>query len=205
LNTLENGLTRFANLESKDGLIGGKDVFELYDTFGFPIDLTRLLASEQGLSIDEEGFNAALAEQKARSRKDAAKEVGDWTVLSDEDSVFIGYDYLSDAGAKITKYRTVKVKDKPRYHVVLDRTPFYGESGGQVGDTGTLQVGSETIYVTDTIKENDLTVHIVSKLPTDPDADVIASVKADARQAISRRARHPERTGRPRQARPLRL
>ncbi|SEQ69060.1 alanine--tRNA ligase [Neolewinella agarilytica] len=185
LNTLENGLTRFADLDSKGGVISGPDVFELYDTFGFPIDLTRLLATEQGLTIDEAGFEKALAEQKARSRKDAAKEVGDWTVLSDEDSVFIGYDYLSDAGAKITKYRTVKVKDKPQYHVVLDRTPFYGESGGQAGDTGSLQIAGETIYVTDTIKENDLTVHIVNKLPASPDADIIAAVNADKRQATS--------------------
>lgn len=183
LQTLENGLTRFANLEATNGVIGGKDVFELYDTFGFPIDLTRLLATEQKLSIDEAGFEAALAEQKARSRKDAAKEVGDWTVLSDEDSTFIGYDYLSDAGAKITKFRTVKVKDKPQYHVVLDRTPFYGESGGQVGDTGSLNVGGETVYVTDTIKENDLTVHIVNKLPENPDADVLAQVNEEKRQA----------------------
>ncbi|WP_020569204.1 alanine--tRNA ligase [Neolewinella persica] len=185
LNTLENGLTRFANLDSKEGVIGGQDVFELYDTFGFPIDLTRLLASEQGLTIDEDGFNTALAEQKARSRKDAAKEVGDWTVLSDEDSQFIGFDYLSDAGAKITKFRTVKVRDKPQYHVVLDRTPFYGESGGQAGDTGSLNVGGETVFVTDTIKENDLTVHIVNKLPENPDADVFAQVKEAERQATS--------------------
>ena len=185
LQTLENGLTRFADLDSKDGVIGGKDVFELYDTFGFPIDLTRLLAEEQNLSIDEDGFNAALAEQKARSRKDAAKEVGDWTVLSDEDSVFIGFDYLSDAGAKITKYRTVKVKDKPQYHIVLDRTPFYGESGGQAGDTGLLTVGGQKISVLDTIKENDLTVHIVKKLPDNPDADVVAQVREDDRQSTS--------------------
>jgi alanyl-tRNA synthetase len=185
LQTLENGLTRFADLDSKDGVIGGKDVFELYDTFGFPIDLTRLLAEEQNLSIDEDGFNTALAEQKARSRKDAAKEVGDWTVLSDEDSVFIGFDYLSDAGAKITKYRTVKVKDKPQYHIVLDRTPFYGESGGQAGDTGLLTVGGQKISVLDTIKENDLTVHIVKKLPDNPDADVVAQVREDDRQSTS--------------------
>jgi len=186
LNTLENGLTRFANLEATDGQIGGQDVFELYDTFGFPIDLTRLLASEQGLTIDEAGFETALAEQKARSRKDAAKEVGDWTVLSDEDSVFIGYDYLSDSGAKITKFRTVKVKDKPQYHVVLDRTPFYGESGGQAGDTGSLKVGDETIYVTDTVKENDLTVHIVNKLPAEEELKQIeALVNEKVRQNIA--------------------
>ena len=213
LNTLENGLARFAALSSPPGPpkgggqdagslppkgegidagslpplggLRGEDVFELYDTFGFPIDLTRLLAGEQGLTIDEAGFEKALAEQKARSRKDANREVGDWTVLSDEDSVFIGYDYLSDGGAKITKFRTVKVKDKPRYHVVLDRTPFYGESGGQTGDTGSLRVGEETIYVTDTVKENDLTVHVVNKLPAEPDADVFSQVKEAERQAIS--------------------
>ena len=185
LNTLENGLTRFANLDASSGTISGQDAFELYDTFGFPIDLTRLLAEEQGLKVDEAGFDAALLEQKQRSQKDAAKEVGDWTVLSDEDSVFIGYDYLSDAGAKITKYRTVKVKDKPQYHVVLDRTPFYGESGGQVGDTGLLTVGGQKISVLNTVKENDLTVHIVKQLPDDPSADVTAAVRADERQATS--------------------
>ena len=185
LNTLETGLTRFANLETPDRTISGKDAFELYDTFGFPIDLTRLLAEEKDLLVDLAGFEAALAEQKARSRKDAAKEVGDWTVLSDEDSIFIGYDYTSDAGAKITKYRTVKVKDKPQYHVVLDRTPFYGESGGQAGDTGLLTVGGQKISVLDTIKENDLTVHIVKQLPDDPTADVIAQVGEEERQATS--------------------
>ena len=191
LNTLENGLARFAGLsplnppEGGRPLISGSDAFELYDTFGFPIDLTRLLADEKGYNLDEAGFEAALAEQKSRSRKDAAKEVGDWTVLSDEDSQFIGYDYLSDAGAKITKYRTVKVKNKDQYHVVLDRTPFYGESGGQVGDKGTLTVGEERVHVVDTVKENDLTVHIVNKLPADPDADVVAQVDEKARRATS--------------------
>jgi alanyl-tRNA synthetase len=185
LQTLENGLTRFANLDAKGGSISGQDAFDLYDTFGFPIDLTRLLAKEQGYDLDDAGFNAALAEQKARSRKDAAKEIGDWTVLSDEPSVFIGYDYLSDAGAKITKYRTVKVKDQPQYHIVLDRTPFYGESGGQAGDTGLLSVGEQKISVLDTIKENDLTVHIVKQLPDNPDADVIAQVRETERQATS--------------------
>ena len=191
LNTLENGLARFAGLsplspsEGGKAVIGGADAFELYDTFGFPIDLTRLLAEEQGLQVDEAGFEAALAAQKARSRKDAAKEVGDWTVLSDEDSVFIGYDYTSDAGAKITKYRTVKVKDKPQYHVVLDRTPFYGESGGQAGDTGLLTVGTQKISVLDTVKENELTVHIVKQLPDDPTADVVAQIREDERQATS--------------------
>ncbi|MCP9235650.1 alanine--tRNA ligase [Lewinella sp. JB7] len=185
LQTLENGLTRFAGLQAQDGTIDGQDAFELYDTFGFPIDLTRLLAEERGLSVDEAGFQRALREQKERSRRDAAKEVGDWAVISDEPSVFIGYDVLSDAGARITKYRTVKVKDKPQYELVLDRTPFYGESGGQAGDTGTLRVGEETIKVLGTVKENDLTVHVVDKLPAQPDADVYAAVDPELRLAIS--------------------
>ncbi|NJB84765.1 alanyl-tRNA synthetase [Lewinella marina] len=185
LQTLENGLQRFAALETTDGTINGRDAFELYDTFGFPIDLTRLLAEERGLTVDEAGFRTALQEQKDRSRRDAAKEVGDWTVLSDEPSVFIGYDVLSDAGARITKFRTVKVKDKPQYQLVLDRTPFYGESGGQVGDRGRLRVGEEMLEVIDTLKENDLTVHVVNRLPAEPDAEVYTEVTARERQAIS--------------------
>lgn len=185
LQTLENGLARFADLEARNGTIDGQDAFELYDTFGFPIDLTRLLAEERGLQVDELGFEAALLEQKKRSRDDAAKEVGDWAILSDEPSTFIGYDVLSDAGARITKYRTVKVKDKPQYQIVLDRTPFYGESGGQAGDRGTMRVGEETLYVTDTVKENDLTVHIVNKLPENPDADVYTAVNTAERQTVS--------------------
>ncbi len=185
LNTLANGLSRFDQLDTTGGIISGTDAFELYDTFGFPIDLTRLMAEECGQRVDEAGFEAALAAQRARGRKDAAKEVGDWTVLSDEDSEFIGYDLLSDAGARITKFRTVKVKNKPQFQVVLDRTPFYGESGGQAGDRGQLRVGDETIHVTDTVKENNLTIHIVNKLPEQPEADVISTVNAAQRQATS--------------------
>ena len=185
LQTLENGLQRFAALDTADGRITGRDAFELYDTFGFPIDLTRLLAEERSLAVDEAGFTAALQEQKNRSRRDAAKEVGDWHVLSDEPSVFIGYDLLSDSGARITKYRTVKVKDKPQYQLVLDRTPFYGESGGQAGDRGLLRVGEEQLQVLDTQKENDLTVHVVDKLPADPQADVYTAVTPEERLAVS--------------------
>ncbi|WP_116124960.1 alanine--tRNA ligase [Lewinella sp. IMCC34183] len=185
LQTLENGLQRFAALDTDGNTIAGQDAFELYDTFGFPIDLTRLLAEERGLTVDEAGFTAALQEQKARSRKDAAKEVGDWHVLTDEPSVFIGYDVLSDSGARITKYRTVKVKDKPQYQLVLDRTPFYGESGGQAGDRGLIRVGEERLEVIDTQKENDLTVHVVDKLPADPQADVYTAVTPEERQAVS--------------------
>ena len=185
LQTLENGLSRFAALQSAGGTIAGQDAFELYDTFGFPIDLTRLLAEERGLRVDEQGFQRALQEQKDRSRQDAAKEVGDWIVLSPEPSVFIGYDVLSDAGAQVTKYRTVKVKDKPQYQLVLDRTPFYGESGGQAGDIGIIRVGEERLEVLDTVKENDLTVHIVNKLPGDPQAEVYSEVNAEDREKVS--------------------
>ena len=185
LQTLENGLSRFAALDALNGTISGADAFELYDTFGFPIDLTRLLAEEKGFKIDEQGFEAALAEQRARGRRDAAKEVGDWTVLSDEDSEFIGYDVLSHQGARITKYRTVKVRNKPQYQLVLDRTPFYGESGGQAGDSGAITVGAQTLTVLDTQKENDLTIHIVDKLPDTPEADVLATVDPGQRKHTS--------------------
>ena len=173
------------SLATSEGIINGEDAFELYDTFGFPIDLTRLLAEEQGLTVDEAGFTTALQAQRDRSRQDAAKEVGDWTVLSNEPSQFIGYDLLSDSGARITKYRTVKVKDKPQYEVVLDRTPFYGQSGGQAGDTGLIRVGEQRLEVLDTVKENDLTVHIVSQLPDDPTEVVYSEVNGELRQGVS--------------------
>ena len=185
LQTLENGLARFDTLYIEGGMIAGEDAFELYDTFGFPIDLTRLLAEERRLRVDTIGFERALQQQKDRSRRDAAKEVGDWIVLHPEPSVFIGYDVLSDAGAQITKYRTVRVKDKPQYQLVLDRTPFYGESGGQAGDIGIIRVGAERLEVLDTVKENDLTVHIVNKLPADPQAEVYSEVNEEDRRKIS--------------------
>ncbi|PHI19677.1 alanine--tRNA ligase [Lewinellaceae bacterium SD302] len=186
LQTLDKGLSRFADLEAKDGVIDGAAAFELYDTFGFPIDLTRLLAEEQGKRVDEAGFETALKAQKDRSKADAAKSVGDWiSVGEDVESVFIGYDQLEADDARITKYRTVELKGKPQYQVVLDRTPFYGESGGQAGDKGTLTVDGEDIPVYDTQKENDLTIHLVKKLPETPDGLVIAKVHAGNRQATS--------------------
>ena len=186
LNTLENGLKRFDNLDTKDNLISGKDAFELYDTYGFPIDLTRLIAEEQGLKIDEKGFEKALAEQKSRSRKDAEKSVGDWTdVKGDAEVTFVGYDHLEVEEAEVLKYRTVTVKKKDQYQIVLTKTPFYAESGGQRGDRGHLLFGEEKIHVLDTQKENDLIIHLVNALPKSFDGPVKAVVNRHRRNATA--------------------
>ncbi|MEZ4927397.1 MAG: alanine--tRNA ligase [Saprospiraceae bacterium] len=177
LRTLELGLKRFDNLEIENKTVTGTQAFELLDTYGFPIDLTRLIAKEKGFTVDEAGFDVALAEQKNRSRKDAAKQVGDWMVLRDESDVeFVGYDLLETDNSYITKYRTVTVKGKPQYQLVLNRTPFYPEGGGQVGDTGYLSFGDERVRVLDTKKENTLVMHIVDKLPENIDAEPVTCV-----------------------------
>ena len=186
LNTLENGLKRFDNLQIENKQVSGKDAFVLYDTYGFPSDLTMLLAEEKGYTVDEEGFKAALNEQKERARADAQKEVGDWTTLLEGAEVeFVGYDHVSVDGVKAIKYRTVKVKNKDQYQVVLNRTPFYAESGGQVGDAGLLWFGEEKIPVIDTQKENDLIIHIVKKFPGNWDVSVKAEINTSKRQATA--------------------
>ena len=125
-----------------------KIVFELYDTFGFPLDLTALIAGEYELKIDEEGFQKEMAVQKERSRKATKVETGDWTIVKDEEDVeFVGYDSLT-AKSRIVKYRNVKAKGKDQFQIVLDKTPFYAESGGQVGDTGILKSAKEKIQGT---------------------------------------------------------
>jgi alanyl-tRNA synthetase len=160
LRTLETGIKRFEAINPESGIISGDVVFELSDTFGFPVDLTALLAKEKGLKIDEEGFEKALLEQKTRSRKDSAKEATDWVELHEgNDFEFVGYDEVS-CEAQILKYRKVKTKTGEEYHIVLDRTPFYAEMGGQVGDTGHISVGNHQITIADTKKENDLFIHI---------------------------------------------
>lgn len=185
LRTLENGIKRFEGLKADNGVIDGKAVFELYDTYGFPVDLTRLMASEKGWTVDEEGFKASMKEQKERSKADAYKEVGDWFIISKNPNVdFVGYDDLEVNDARVIKYRTVKVKDKNQYQVVLDKTPFYGESGGQTGDTGLLWFGEEKIPVIDTQKENELIIHIVKKFPSDFGGDVKAQVNNKRRRAV---------------------
>ncbi|HMQ61310.1 MAG TPA: alanine--tRNA ligase [Flavilitoribacter sp.] len=186
LNTLERGIRRFETIEVNNGVIPGAAAFELYDTYGFPIDLTRLMATEKGLTVDEAGFNTALAAQKARSQADAVKAVGDWhTVNSGEEVQFVGYDTLQVADAKVLKYRTVQAKGKDQYQIVLNRTPFYAESGGQAGDTGWLYIGDERLEVLDTQKENDLIIHQVDRLPERTDREVKAVVDAGKRQATS--------------------
>lgn len=163
--------------------VPGKVAFELFDTFGFPIDLTRLILREYNLTVDEASFERLLNEQKDRSRKDAVKEVGDWQVLSGENAVeFIGYDVLDARESHVVKYRTVVLKGQPQYQLVLDLTPFYPEGGGQVGDTGTMIFGTETIRVLDTKKENDLVIHILEKLPADLSAPVQCQVDPHKRR-----------------------
>ncbi len=168
-------------------LLDGKKAFELFDTYGFPIDLTQLIATEKGWSVDTEKFEIALKEQKQRSKKDAEKQVGDWITVIDEAGVeFVGYDQLKVENAKVLKYRAVTDKKGLQYQIVLNKTPFYAESGGQVGDTGAMYFDSERIAVLDTKKENDLVIHIVNELPENIyDPNVKAEVDQTKRQAIS--------------------
>ena len=180
LRTLEIGLKKLdqikTELKGKKNIIDGKVVFELYDTFGFPLDLTALIARESGLTIDEEGFNKEMTAQKERSKKAAETETGDWTLVKEEDKVeFVGYDQLN-THSKIVKYRKVSSKNKDQYQIVLDVTPFYAESGGQAGDTGYIQHGKEKISILDTKKENDLIIHFTDKLPSEIGADFEAFV-----------------------------
>ena len=166
LRTLAGGLKRIETLELEDNILDGKKAFELYDTYGFPIDLTRLIAEEKRWTIDEDGFKAALQEQKDRARADAKRETGDWEVILEDNEVdFVGYDDHDVMDARIVKHRTLVEKNKPIYQLVLSKTPFYAEGGGQVGDTGTLTVNGETIKVWDTKKENNLIIHYVDRLP----------------------------------------
>ncbi|MDX5477949.1 MAG: alanine--tRNA ligase, partial [Cyclobacteriaceae bacterium] len=187
LRTLDNGLKKLDQLKdelNKNGgkIIDGKIAFELYDTYGFPLDLTSLIARENGLSVDEKGFVSEMEIQKNRSRAAAEQETGDWVMVSQEEGVeFVGYDYLQ-AQSQIVKYRQIKDKKGDRFQIVLDRTPFYAESGGQVGDQGWLITGEERIQVLDTKKENDLIVHFVNKLPTNPSAVFEAEVNAENRK-----------------------
>jgi alanyl-tRNA synthetase len=188
LRTLDKGIGLMDQIMEKDRkckLISGEDAFTLYDTFGFPIDLSELMAREHGYEIDLGGFNRELQNQKERARHAAAKEEGDWMeIIPSSKTVFDGYDTLSEK-IHITKYRTVKTRCSLTYQLVFDRTPFYAESGGQVGDTGHITYGNEKIQIVNTIKENDLPIHITRKLPSDPSAEFMAEVDAVRRQDIA--------------------
>ena len=179
LRTLQQGISYFNKSVSgnNDKVLSGALAFELSDTYGFPIDLTELMAREIGWTVDMEGFEAALQEQKTRSRAATAIDTGDWIVLKDDESVeFTGYDE-TETVAHIVKYRKVTAKGKEQYQLVLDKTPFYAESGGQVGDKGELVFpDGEIILVTDTKKENGLIVHFTDKLPQDIDDALTAIV-----------------------------
>jgi alanyl-tRNA synthetase len=183
LRTLEKGLKRIDDMitSASGSLIEGKAAFELFDTYGFPIDLTRLIAAENKLSIDEKGFEAALKEQKDRSRAATTLDTEDWIVLKEAENKFIGYDSL-EAKADVLKYRKVKAKGKENYQFVLSQTPFYAESGGQVGDKGVLVFDGEAIEVTDTKKENELIIHFTDRLPVTVSTTVEAKVNAGKRK-----------------------
>ncbi|GAA4470954.1 alanine--tRNA ligase [Nibrella saemangeumensis] len=188
LRTLGQGLRRLDQIigqltDTGKDTIDGETVFELNDTFGFPADLTALIAREQRLKIDEEGFQNALAQQKTRSRKDAASSASDWVDLMDADRVeFVGYDFV-EADSHLVKYRKVQNKQGTQYHIVLDRTPFYAESGGQIGDTGHLildmdRADSVLVKIIDTRKENDLIIHVSDDKDVDEALNAAIAVKA---------------------------
>ena len=184
LRTLEIGLKKMENIKQEMGssqVIPGEVAFELYDTFGFPLDLTALIARESGLSVDEAGFHREMAKQKERSKGAATMSAGDWIVLKEGAGAteFVGYDCL-EADSQITRYRKVEEKKKTYYQLVLDRTPFYPEGGGQVGDTGYLEAHGQKIGVFDTKKENDLIIHFVNELPQDVAVGAPTAAAAEA-------------------------
>ena len=189
LRTLDQGLQLLENVvaETKGSTVSGTKAFELYDTFGFPIDLTALILREKGFELDEAGFNAAMQEQKNRSRAASEVSTEDWSVLIPGNvETFVGYDQ-TESDVKITRIRKVdSKKDGILYQIVLDNTPFYPEGGGQVGDKGTLVSANETIEIIDTKKENNLILHFAKKLPENVNAGFVAKVNQDLRSLSSR-------------------
>ena len=188
LRTLEQGIQKFdeyihANASAK--IVDGDFAFLLYDTYGFPIDLTELLAKENGLQVDMAGFNASLDRQKERSKAAAVVNAEDWVELKMEDQVeFVGYDSFSSE-AEIIKYRKVKSRDKEQYQIVFNKTPFYAESGGQVGDTGTIRNAEKTWRIDDTRKENNLTIHLADQLPDNLNGAFTLEIDIPRRKEIS--------------------
>ena len=188
LRTLAQGIKRFEGYveQHQKQDIDGNFAFELFDTFGFPIDLTQLMAAEKGLNVDMDGFKANLEEQKNRSRKAAEKANGDWVVVneSEEPTEFVGYTDMA-CESRILRFREVTAKKKTHFEIVLDKTPFYAEMGGEVGDTGTLTSENETIPIINTIKENNLVIHITEQLPQTPEAVFTAAIDVERRQRIA--------------------
>ena len=187
LRTLETGMKLIEKViadtkAASKTVVDGKEAFTLYDTFGFPLDLTELILRENGMTVNEEEFNVEMQKQKERARNAAAVEATDWVELRDGVTEFVGYD-LTECDVNILRYRKVTQKNKSFYQIVLDRTPFYAEMGGQVGDRGTLTCGDEIIEVTDTKRENNLPVHITAKLPSDVNATLHAAINLEARHA----------------------
>ena len=170
LRTLDRGIRMLEDNMAKNTAtktVAGTDAFVLYDTYGFPIDLTQLIAAEKGYQVDLDGFNVELQKQKERARNATANEFGDWMVFKEADVVFEGYDTLRVNGAHLLKQRTVKQKNKEYFQLVFDRTPFYAEMGGQVGDTGFIEgENGERIQILNTVKENNLTIHLAERLPS---------------------------------------
>ncbi|WP_288071614.1 alanine--tRNA ligase [Hydrotalea sp.] len=188
LRTLDKGLKKMEELieqaQQTQHIIDGKSAFELFDTFGFPIDLTKLIAAENNLQVDDKGFETEMQLQKNRSRAASTIDADDWVILQPNAfTEFIGYDTLS-IETKIVQYRKVTAKGKQAYQVVLNATPFYAESGGQVGDTGWLTIANETITVTDTRKENNVFIQFTEALPAQLNEPVIASINIPRRKAI---------------------
>lgn len=192
LRTLETGI-RLLDKKMEETKAAGKttisgvDAFTLYDTYGFPLDLTELILREHGMDADIEEFNVEMQKQKERARNAAAVETGDWVILKEGETEFVGYDFF-EYDAEILRYRQVKQKNKVLYQIVLDKTPFYAEMGGQVGDTGWLINGDEKIVVIDTKRENNLSIHLVEKLPQDVSA--VFTAKIDAKKRIQCECNH---------------
>ena len=187
LRTLDKGLKRIDELMKASGskTIEGKAAFELFDTYGFPIDLTRLIAQENNLAVDENGFEAEMQQQKNRSRAATAIDAADWIIVHESTTqTFTGYTN-TEATTKVTKYRKVTAKGTTGFQIVLDTTPFYAESGGQVGDTGVLEFNGSSVEVIDTKKENNLVIHFTTELPATIEGAVVAKVNTNNRKNIS--------------------
>ena len=189
LRTLDKGINLLNGAMDElkahgETVLDGAQAFRMFDTYGFPLDLTELICRENGYTVDEEGFNVEMEKQKARARNAAAVENGDWEVLREGEQKFQGYDY-TEYECHILRYRKVTQKKQSFYELVLDNTPFYGEMGGQVGDCGVLVSENETVEIIDTKRENNQSIHIVKQLPKDPSADFMACVDVDKRNACA--------------------